>query len=366
MNKDFHFEGTYCAARIAGFPHGDAEKIAWAAQMVDDCTETLLDHTGISASFQNTVITCETTWDSAKDDIKYGEYAPKTNTTLQKIRSIWMPFHFLPGNLGPGRGQVYTGEQSWGGFSFDADIDANDFLCLCLHNSDLAQEMIDDTISCYAAPPAQYTRDILLYLIGIRMHVLADTWAHEFFAGTPNYWINDIDGLEVENSDIAEYGKSRSLPGVTFHSVFYHGHGRLGHLPDLGYLSYQYIPRWLGSPIIKNNTGIFTRAFCQMADALTAIQTNQPFRQNEYSTDMDIRGCLGQYCDTICDLLSRKKAGSDENDWSSLVSQFPAPNVPVYNAANAGVPEMIAFQTAALRHRDMVCNKLHNSHIAGF
>ncbi len=366
MNKDFHFEGTYCAARIAGFQHDDAEKIAWAAQMVDDCTEDLLKQTGISGVYQNTVITCETFGDSIMDDIKYGEYSLKTNAALQKIRSIWMPFHFLPGNFSPNHRQIYAGEQQWKGFSFDDDIDGNDFQCLCLHNSDLAREMIDDTISCYAVPPGQYTPDLLLYLIGIRMHVLADTWAHEFFIGTPNYWINDISGLKVENPDVAEYGKIRTFPNVTFHSMSYHGHGRIGHLPDLGYLSYQYIPRWLGSPVIKNNTVIFARAFCQMVDALRAIQTNQPFRQREYCTDTEIRSCLGPYCDTVCDLLSRKKTDADENDWSSLIRLFPAASLPVYDASNTVSQKMLLFQTAACRHRDMVCSRLHGSSIAGF
>lgn len=31
-----------------------------------------------------------------------------------------------------------------------------------------------------------------LYLLGIRMHVLADTWVHEGFSGTCNWWINDL------------------------------------------------------------------------------------------------------------------------------------------------------------------------------
>lgn len=366
MNKDFHFEGTYCAARIAGFPHSDAEKIAWAAQMVDDCTESLLKHTGISATYQNIVVTCETTGDSLMDDLKYGEYAPQTNTALQKIRSIWMPFHFLPGNINPNYGKIYTGDRRWNGFSFDDDIDGNDFKCLCLHNSDLVQEMVNDTISCYAVPPGQYTPDSLLYLIGIRMHVLADTWAHEFFIGTPNYWINDISDLKVENPDIAEYDKKRTPLNVTFHSISYHGHGRLGHLPDLGYLSYQYVPRWLGSPIVKDNASIFTRAFCQMVDALRAIRANQPFLQKEYSAEAEINGCLGQYCNTVCGLLSRKKAGKDENDWSSLISQFPAPNPPAYHAAHTSAPQMLAFQAPAFRHRDMVCSRLHSGGIAGF
>ena len=36
MNIDFHYYATYYAAGLSGFKEGEAQKIAWAAQMVDE------------------------------------------------------------------------------------------------------------------------------------------------------------------------------------------------------------------------------------------------------------------------------------------------------------------------------------------
>jgi hypothetical protein len=40
MQIDFHHATTYVAARIAGFSHGEADIIAYAAQYVDDATSS--------------------------------------------------------------------------------------------------------------------------------------------------------------------------------------------------------------------------------------------------------------------------------------------------------------------------------------
>jgi hypothetical protein len=55
-------------------------------------------------------------------------------------------------------------------------------MLVCLPNSPLVREMINDLI-------ANHRDD--LHFIGLRMHVLADTWAHMYFAGIPAWYIND-------------------------------------------------------------------------------------------------------------------------------------------------------------------------------
>lgn len=42
MNFSFHYYGTYCAAREAGFSSDDSWVIAHSAQFVDECSKELL------------------------------------------------------------------------------------------------------------------------------------------------------------------------------------------------------------------------------------------------------------------------------------------------------------------------------------
>lgn len=275
MNADFHYYGTYAAALSAGFSVSEAKQIAWAAQMVDDCTEEFLKQEKVPKNAR--VVTCETTgemvWDD-KDDL-----SDANHETLKKVRRIWMPFHFLPGNL-DGR-KRYTGKKDWGFSRYDEARDGDDFRCICLHNSDLAEKMIENTrVLCDADNPLGLTPADKLYLIGIRMHVLADTWAHEFFAGTPNFWVNEI---EESGQTGGRPVKKEGAPDlISFYSMAYHGHAQIGHWPDYGYMSYEYRPRWLGEGAIKkNNPDIFFNAFCQMAAAMSYIRNHTPFALQE-------------------------------------------------------------------------------------
>ena len=94
MNKDFHYYGTYYAARLAGYSREDAEEIAWAAQMVDDFTES---NFGRMFHRENITYTCEALSETAYHEL--GRLSNVNNSELQKIRRIWVPFHFLPGNM---------------------------------------------------------------------------------------------------------------------------------------------------------------------------------------------------------------------------------------------------------------------------
>lgn len=288
MNFDFHYYGTYCAARIAGFDATDANQIAWAAEMVDDCTDSLLNKIGIPDT--NRVITSETFTDNLTDETSF--LSDVTNATLKKVQRIWMPFHFLPGNLPADHThQVYTGSTKWVASTYGVR-DGSDFDCLCLHNSALLQAIVDDTQNRYHTNSA--TRQELLYLTGIRMHVLADTWAHEFFVGTPNYWINDVAEIKRLNPYGLDISEITSVPSASSYSMFYLGHARLGHLPDIPLAHFSFRPHWLGSSypaIEKDNIQVFLSAFCQMVDAMRAIRNNTPFVRKEY-TLTDIVNCL--------------------------------------------------------------------------
>ena len=85
---------------------------------------------------------------------------------LQDTTRIWASFHFLPYDLhaDPKKGGRRHREK---------------FRLICNPNGELPQ----DTVELARGMGAQAT--------GIAMHLLADTWAHRYFAGTPSLAINN-------------------------------------------------------------------------------------------------------------------------------------------------------------------------------
>jgi hypothetical protein len=85
MQIDGHHTATFVAARIAGFSFKDAEKIAYAAQYVDDATNAgVVQFTGSDYLYSRIA--------SAHKMIDYDNFVDIEN------HLAWIPFHFLPGN----------------------------------------------------------------------------------------------------------------------------------------------------------------------------------------------------------------------------------------------------------------------------
>lgn len=119
------------------------------------------------------------------------------------------------------------------------------------------------------------------------MHILADTWAHSYFAGTPSLVINNTDehffefipdgnGGEkqrpvrfahnpAQKEDLDKGNYAGCLYQATEYSIMSLGHGRAGHLPDYSSVKYRYLPAWgQYEEIIKDNPSDYMHAFCQM------------------------------------------------------------------------------------------------------
>ncbi|NJD76344.1 MAG: hypothetical protein FIB08_04515 [Candidatus Methanoperedens sp.] len=295
MNLDFHYYGTYVAARLAGYDKDPAQTIAHAAQYVDDSNESMLkDSLGhYYISDFSPIPTVQSMWDMAKKDIFWSEEA------LNKIADIWVPFHFLPGNYGKNTNiKQYTGPQTDSGslyrWTFD-DESTKQFKMLCQPNNLIVKTMINDIILNHK------NNDYTLHLAGMRMHVLADTWAHMFYIGMPAWFINDaledvfiVNGtaktpykwLRVwpwdDSTDII-HGDTATPNMLAYNSVVYLGHGRMGHLPDYPWYKYEYTPRWSKNPITKDNTSYFLQAFKQLTKALECIKNNTIFDINSYA-----------------------------------------------------------------------------------
>lgn len=271
MNRDFHYEGTYAAAVIAGFAPEAAADIAWAAQTVDECTKENIDKFYPYLKRWDPVYTCETVSEDIKKELS-SILSDETSSTLQLIRSIWIPFHFLPGNI--------DGHIHYKGVKPIGERDMRDFLCICEPNSDLVLQMVRRAVCEFSRCSMEEKKNYLI-MIGILMHVLADTWAHQYFSGSPNYFVNEVaDRKIIYPPSLPEGFDGGVTPtGPTNYSLSYLGHGRAGHFPDYGCMGYEYHPYWKaqGEKITKNGPEDFSCAFQQMEWALRCFCTGNTF-----------------------------------------------------------------------------------------
>ncbi len=161
MQIDFHHATTYVIARFSGMTHSNAAIVAHAAQYVDDATNDTLIRFSNQAMYKRIA--------SAHKMIDYRNLPGLAN------HQVWIPFHFLPGNEGKPASE-----------NPDADFRHK---IICRPNSPIAQDMVKACIKDKHKPNA-------LHRLGITMHVYADTWAHQGFAG-----INDKINLVKEVKD---------------------------------------------------------------------------------------------------------------------------------------------------------------------
>lgn len=204
MQIDFHFGVTYVLARLAGFDQKDAVIVAHSSQYVDDATNAgLIKFTDGSMYYH--ISSANRTIDKGN----YDQYADHL---------AWLPFHFLPGN-----GGLPAGEGN--NLSF---VDR----ALCTPNSFIAQDMVAESIR-------QKKSKYGLYRFGITMHVYADTWAHQGFAGI----IDDVNLVEKLNTP-----HRNTMDNIRAHLVCLHNElkGNLGHsgaleFPDYPYLKWSYV-----------------------------------------------------------------------------------------------------------------------------
>ena len=154
MQMDFHYYATYCAALLAGWSHEESLKICYSAQMVDCCSRTLLAKLGAPKEAATTQLQLELM--DARTDL----------VGLQDITRIWASFHFLPYDLYAEKKHV-------------SRLYRNKYRLICKPNGAL----LVDTV--------RLAKDKGPQAAGIAMHILADTWAHSYFAGTPSLVINN-------------------------------------------------------------------------------------------------------------------------------------------------------------------------------
>ena len=347
MNIDFHYYATYCAAYLAGYSHNESLDICYSAQFVDCCSKSFLDHIDGPEKAATTQLQLELINHST--DV-FG---------LQDITRIWSSFHFLPGNLNTDFKRNKTYKQK--------------YQLICKPNS----ELLKDTVELAHNQSLQH--------VGMAMHILADTWAHQNFAGTPSLVVNNTtdyfyeikeDGQEIKinfnhnpatKDKIEKLEYTNSVYTSNENSVMNLGHGRAGHLPDYSFIKYKYLPAWNDyNELIKDNPSDYWHAFCQMVYAMKYCRNDfDTFELDTYAFDQ-----VEKYKEEIQSIFNKRQL-DDSLDFKKLAETISGQTIPDFDL-NLYVDEYLTssnkdetflgkFINAALKQKGMVTTKIFNS-----
>lgn len=311
MQLDFHYYATYCAAYIAGYTHEESLSIAYSAQFVDLCSKTLLKELGAPLEAATTQLQMELM--QSKTEI----------FTLQEITRIWSSFHFLPAD-------IYA-TKKWRTKRY-----LRKYRMICGPNGDLLVNTVN------------LAKGSSLQAVGIAMHVLADTWAHANFAGTPSLVINntnydffeiikDEEGFKERKiefkhnatmqDDIDNCVYVNCLYSSNENSIMNLGHGRAGHLPDYSFIKYRYMPAWMGYKLlIKDNPNDYFKAFTQMIYAMRFIRGDyDSFEKNTF----DLLS-VEQYKERIMEILEKRQLNACE-DWKKFGEELSGKDIEAFD-----------------------------------
>lgn len=361
MQIDFHYYGTYCAALLAGWSPTEALELATADQFTDCCSKTYLKSAGAPAAAATTQLQLEMM------DLNTDVFG------LQNITRIWASFHFLPRDLfvqKPKHSRIYM----------------NKYRLICGPNGALLPETV------------RLAKEVgTLQAAGMAAHILADTWAHMYFAGTPSLVINntDFDFYVIENKDGRETERpvnfnhnpaspdriedayyTNSVFQGSEKSIMNLGHGRAGHLPDYSFLKYRYLPAWNDfNTVVKDNPSDYWHAFCQKVYALQFLHGDVPVFENETYAFETV-----QPYETQIRAIIEKPQLEACADWKAFGEQLSGTEIPDFDE-HAFLREYVAapeaekddtalgrFVIAAMAQKSMVTNRIFKSGnmLAGF
>ncbi|NOZ25566.1 MAG: hypothetical protein GXO94_05695 [Nitrospirae bacterium] len=267
MQIDGHHTMTYVAARLAGYGHRQASIIAYSAQYVDDATNS-----GVIC-FRNGAMYSRIS--SAHKTLDYRNADELAN------HRVWVPFHFLPGNGGKPAGENPEG-------TFIRKL-------VCHPDSHVARDMLRACVRDHEKPYA-------LHRLGITMHVYADSWSHQGFAGV-NHEINEVDDLRSNNKSM-DRNFLNKIANFFISESFPLGHGAALSYPDLPFLEWEY-RNGMDEKVPRNNPELFMEAVDKMCRAM------QCFRKLDL--DMNIESAPGLPEKDARKILSLIKSNRDKN-----------------------------------------------------
>ena len=202
MDLDFHYGTIYVLSRWAKFCSANANIIAASSQFVDDNFDTNpfsdAEEEANIAQGVHVRYSCQNIWG---------------NVTGQGNCEVWVPFHFLPGLEG----------------------ETTDSKLVCKKHSPLAkkleQRLLETTLD----------NSDFAFRLGIGLHVFADTWAHQEFAGI-NTTINKVQNLIFATQGsfiekvLSDVIGSSSVISKLMNHLMPLGHVAAVHCPDMPYL----------------------------------------------------------------------------------------------------------------------------------
>ena len=356
MQMDFHYYATYCAAYLAGYSHEESLDVCYSAQFVDWCSRTLLAKLKAPRSAATTQLQLEL-MDARTDPVG-----------RQDITRIWAAFHFLPRDL-------YANREKRCGKRY-----LQKYRLICGPNGALAADTV------------RLARGKSLQAAGVAMHVLADTWAHSYFAGTPSLVINNTDYHFYEllpdgsrrpvtfrhnpsaPDDLENSVYTNTVFQSSEHSIMNLGHGRAGHLPDYSFIRYQYLPAWGDyDEILKDNPSDYYRAFCQMVYAMKYLRGEY----DDFALETYDREAVAPWEEALRAILEKRQPDACA-DWRALGEKLSGRAVEDFdlekyqdeyrNAADKDGTFLGKFILAALAQKSMVTNRIFTSGnlLAGF
>lgn len=396
MNLDFHYYASNLAARFAGFSKEEALIISKSAEFVDyysreqvirvllgksvatttqDAFEKYIDESMlVLQSDTSQEIPAIFTAMGPMEAFIRNRKSKWTGEDQQAFKDIWMAFHFLPGNElkeikydGPQSNGIGSPVKNWR----LSEKDLDELKYICRPCSIMLENLINDTKNHRLKPN-------YLYLIGIRMHTLADSWAHQNFMGLPRWFANNISNNEktvtindngnwreasfhsipknVETNCLDDLDFLRTPTMPSYESISYLGHARMGLIPDLGYLDFSYKPNWSKVSVRKTNPLAFSRAFHQMYYALKCIKEGKTFDRYTIPSDFE---------DQIISIL-QTKAFDQSQEWNSLIFKHFEEEVSPFDHKSwlyrNCIDHLVNFTTAAQEH----LNKLNAQKMSYF
>jgi len=207
MQKDFHFYTIYFLARCINYSHKEAHIIAYASQFVDDADKSISFHFANGGYFKPIVTSHN--YHRISGAIK----------SLKKSSGyeVWIPFHFFPGGQKEGKSKdPFYQKLEVKPVNFKDNMPLNKAL----------DRILEERKKPYD-----------LHLLGISLHVLADTWSHQGFIGLTRPE-NDVRNLKIEgeNKNFLRHLREE------FYNLFPKtGHAEAYTIPDEPYRRWSYV-----------------------------------------------------------------------------------------------------------------------------
>ncbi len=387
MDQDFHYYGTYFAAKEGGFNQKEATLIAKAANFIDFLNEDYPSSWVLVGGNKNYTI-----------NSRYTYQGGIFQQLLSPQDGVWCAYHFIPGNYDdppntPSPETVHgrlvvqyiakfekrDTNQGKAELSKYPPAISKQYLddlkygkLLNRPQSALSRQLIMDTIKCvqndsrlesilsYAIGGEEILQknreDILerfrLILLGVRAHVIADTWAHQDFCGISNvlntYWDVNYDPASwdpskwgygrqsIDYDDGTTSGWKNKVLSSSYHftnpnfdaipnGTSYLGHGWMGHLPDFSFVKFRYKPCWAdprNGAIERDNISQYQYAWIELISLFNQSKGNgQLILKFNQGSLLHAQAAIARHCHLDGDVTGRK---SSANAWQTAFSDTPS------------------------------------------